>query len=786
MFHFKIILRNLRRGGIYSAINIGGLAIGMAAAILILAWIYHEWSYDRFHDKEKNLYVTYSRIPVDGSLQCFDSTPFPLGPTLKTDYPEMAGVARLVYSDLVYGNEDAKFRIRTGYIDTDFLTMFDFPLLYGNRETALNDPYSVILTEKATMRLFGKEDPMGKTVLVNNQYPKTVTGVMKDLPANTFFQFEALLSVPSRIIDGGTYNENWGSQSVRTFVELHPSARLDAVNESIRGLVHAHSNNTADIELFLHPLGKQHLFSTFVNGIPVGGGLVEQMRLFGLIAGLILLIACINFMNLSTARSQKRAKEVGVRKVMGGKRLSLIRLFLGESMMVSFIAGGVALVLALMVLPVFSALMGKQLSLNLVNGWFWVAGLGFVIFTGLLAGSYPAFYLSSFLPVKVLKGVFRTNRSSVSPRKVLVVVQFTVACALIVSTLVIHRQLKYAQNRATGYDKEQLVYVNLSGDAAKNYEIIKQELFNSGTALSVTKTSSPMSAGWTSTRSVDWQGKDLETSMSFDLYWTDADWAKTVGTTIIEGRDVDIYSYPTDSTAILLNETAVKIMNLEHPVGEIIRTLGIEWRVVGVVKDFILRSPYEPVWPTLIGGPAWGSLRMMHVKLNGHRNMADNLAFIAQLYKQYEPAFPFEYHFVDEEYARKFQSEQKMGSLLTWFAGLTIFISCMGLFALVAYMAETRRKEIGIRKVLGASVSDVVFLLSKEFLILVMISVSIASPVAWWAMSKWLSGYAYRTDIPWWLFIVVGIISLCIALLTVGFQAIRAAMANPVKAIKSE
>jgi ABC-type antimicrobial peptide transport system permease subunit len=471
---------------------------------------------------------------------------------------------------------------------------------------------------------------------------------------------------------------------------------------------------------------------------------------------------------------------------MGSKRLSLIRLFLGESMMVAFIAGIAALLLALLALPVFSTLMGQQVTLNLTAGWFWLAGLGFAVFTGLLAGSYPAFYLSSFLPIKVMKGVFKIRQRGLSPRKILVVLQFSIASALIVSTLVIHRQIKYAQNRESGYNKEQLIYTSIEGDITKNYEIIKQELLNSRTAISVTKTFAPMSQAWGNTWDVHWQGKDPDARYSFDVFFADAEWTKTVGTTIIEGRDIDIYTYSTDSTAMLLNESAVKIMNLEHPVGEIIRTQGRDWHVVGLVKDFILRSPYAPVAPMFIGGPAGWGFNTMHIKLNGNNRTTDNLAKVEQVFKQYNPSYPFEYRFVDEEYARKFQNEQKTGSLATWFAGLAIFISCLGLFALVAYMAETRKKEIGIRKVLGASVASIMYLLSKEFLILVLISILIASPIGWWAMNRWLTNFAYRTDIPWWLFATVGCLSILIALLTVGFQAIKAATANPVKAIKSE
>jgi len=428
--------------------------------------------------------------------------------------------------------------------------------------------------------------------------------------------------------------------------------------------------------------------------------------------------------------------------------------------------------------------MGQQLNFDLTDVRFWLAGLGFVVFTGLLAGSYPAFYLSSFLPIKVLKGLFNRKQGPVFSRKVLVVIQFTIACALIVSTLVVHRQIRYAQDRETGYNKDQLFYVLLEGEIVNNYELIKYNLLSSGTALSVTKTSAPMTRMQANTTGANWRGKDLDAEILLDLYFVDADWTKTTGTTIIEGRDIDVFTYPTDSTAMLLNETAVKMMNFKEPIGEIINWYGKEWHVIGVVEDFIIRTPYEPIVPMLVGGPA-GWFGSMHIKLNNANSMVDNLAKVKQIFKNFNPNYPFEYHFIDEEYARKFQDEQKMGMLATFFAGLTIFISCLGLFALVAYMAETRRKEIGIRKVLGASVTNVVSLLSKEFLILVLISIVIASPIAWWIMGKWLAGYAYRTNIPWWLFVVVGGLSLGIALLTVGFQALRSATENPVKAISN-
>ena len=710
-----------------------------------------------------------------------------MGPTLKEDYPQVAGMARVSNTAFVFANGDAKFKIIAGRIDPDFLTMFDFPLLYGNKEIALDDPYSVILTEKVATRIFGNEDPMGKTLLANNQLPVTVTGVMKNLPSNTEFDFEALVPVALAKALGRWHDEGWYSMSVQTYVELHPNAQLASVNESIRGIVQAHTDDQ-QAEVFLYPLNRQHIYSRFENGVPVGG-LVDMLRIAGIIAGLLLLIACINFINLSTARSQKRAKEVGVRKVMGGKRISLIFQFLGESTVVVFIAGAVALIFVLMILPRFIAfinpLMEKRLTFNFVDIRFWVVILGFILLTDLLAGSYPAFYLSSFKPVKVLKGIVRTKKRGISSRKILVVVQFTIACALIMSTLVIHRQIRYALNRSPGFNKDNLIYISLEGDINKNYELIKQDLLNTGTAISITKTLSPMDAE-NRTWGVNWQGKDPNTRLTFDVFGTDADLEKTIGVTIIEGRDIDVYTYPTDSTAMILNEAAVKIMNFENPMGEIVSFNGIDWHIAGVVKDFIFGSPNDLIHPMIILGPA-GWFTYMHVKLNSYNTMADNLAQVEKVFKQYNPDFPVEYGFVDEDYAiYKLMMEQQIGKLITWVAGFAIFITCLGLFALVAYMAETRKKEIGIRKVLGASVSSIVILLSKEFLILVIISFAIASPIAWLAMNQWLAGYAYRTNIPWWLFVVVGCMSLCITLLTVGFQALKAATTNPVDAIKSE
>ena len=782
-FHLKIILRNLRCGGIYSAINIGGLAIGMAVFILIMSWINHEWSYDRFHANEKQLYKVWNRANFDGSLRCWDWTPPVMGPTLKTDYPEIAAVSRMQKENILFSLEDKKFNVAVGLVDPDFLTMFSFPLLKGSQESALNDSYSAILTEKVAVRLFDNEDPVGKTVMVNSKNPVTITGVLKDLPDNTSFDFEILMPFEYVKVEGW-YQEYWGYNSIATYVELQPQATESNVNDIIVDIVKKHTNDVVLTDVFLHPISKWHLYSEFENGV-IAGGKIETLRLFGLIALLILIVACINFMNLSTARSEKRAKEVGVRKVMGAKRLSLIRHFFGESTIFAIIAGFLAFLLAVLALPAYNTFMGDTLSLDFDAPWFWIAFIGFILFTGLMAGSYPAFYLSSFLPIKVLKGKLTKVRTLVAPRKLLVITQFAVAVFLIFTTSVIHRQMHYAQERNNGYNKEQLIYCNITGDMEKNYELIKHDLLNSGTAISVTKTSAPITLETISnTTGYEWKGKNPDDNTLIDRFNVDADWVKTSGVTLIEGRDIDVRTYPTDSTAVLLNESSVKLMNLDHPVGEILRLYGTEWHVVGVVKDFIIHSPYEATKPIVISGSK-GALSTIHIKFNEINKMSDHLKKTEQIFSEYNPTYPFEYTFVDDEYARKFESEQRLGLIFTWLASLTVFISCMGMFGLVAYMAENRRKEIGVRKVLGASVTNIILLLSREFFVLVVIALFVALPTAWWALNKWLSGYAYRTEIPLWLFLAVAALTMGIALLTVSFQAIKAAMANPVNSIKN-
>jgi putative ABC transport system permease protein len=779
---FKVAFRNLFRNKAFSTINISGLAIGMTSAIVILLWMYNEINYDQFHVNKDYLYEAWNRGTFDGKLQCWDNTPKILGPTLKQEYPEVADMARQYSRWYVTKAGDKKVSTKALITDPSFLSMFSFPLVQGNVKTVLNNVYSIVITEEMAKKMFGTADAMNKVITIDKDN-FTVTGILKDLPTNSSFDFEYILPWPYLTKTGGDDNY-WGNNSVQTFVQLKPNTSKTLVDAKIKDVTKKHSKGQEQQEVFLHPISKWHLYSNFENG-KISGGRIETVRLFGIVAAFILLIACINFMNLSTARSEKRAKEVGIRKVAGANRSLLIGQFIGESVIISFIAGLLALVLLQLCLSSFDRLAGKELTIPYSSIYFWASAMLFVIVTGIIAGSYPAFFLSSFKPATVLKGTFKKVHAVVNPRKVLVVLQFSFAIILIICTLMVVQQIRYAQNRETGYNRDQVVYHWITGDLDKNYPLLKNELLASGIASSVTKTASPLSSGISDTWGITWQGKDPNDKTDFDRYSEDAGLVKTAGLKLIQGRDMDLINYPTDSTAMLLNESAAKAMGFKNPVGQVINDDGIVYHVVGVIKDFVLGSPYEPTKPMIIEGSKSG-FNVITIKLAAGNSTPQNLKAIERLFRKYNPDYPFEYHFVDEDYARKFDNTQRIATLTGLFAGLTIFISCLGLFGLAAYMAENRIKEIGVRKVLGASVLNITTLLSKEFLSLVIISILIASPIAWYAMHLWLQGYSYRINMQWWVFVMAGMLSVIVSLITVSFQAIKAAIANPVKSLRAE
>ena len=788
--YIRMAWRSLLRGKGFSLINISGLVVGMAGAGLILLWLVHEVSYDRWHEKGDRIAQIWVMTDIPGLKH--DQIPVttqPVGPALKAEFPDVEDAARLnhVTGFLLRAKDESFTNIRGGIVDPSFLRIFSFPLVQGNLTDQLNDAHSIVITEKLAQRLFGTRDAMGKTLLVDSADHFKVTGVLKDLPTNTDFHFEYLLSWRYLEKKGWATNDFFSSNYIYTYVLLKPGVDLTAFNAKIRNLTRVKTGKK-DIWLhFAYPISRWHLYGSFENGVPVGGR-IDTVRMFGLIAGFILLIACINFMNLSTARSEKRAKEVGIRKVVGAARALLIGQFIVEAFLIACLAGGLALLAVMLLLPAFNTLIGENLSMPWREWRFWMSAAGFILFTSLLAGSYPAFYLSSFKPVSIFRKQFRKAQAVFSPRRVLVVLQFCFAVVLIISTLIVRDQLRYLENRDLGYNNNNLIYVNMQGEIGKNYPLIRRELLESGAAVAVTKTWAPMTWGGGHSWSFRWAGMAPgDTNTTINVFSEDAGLVKTMGMHLVAGRDIDVYQYPTDSLAVVLNETAVKTMRFANPIGQVLREPynGTTWHVVGVVKNYIDATPWEETPPVVIKGAA-SDFRAVHVRFNPGITTKQGLAKAEHIFKKYNPTYPFVYTFVDKDYAVNFEDSQRTGEMVGLFAGLAIFISCLGLLGLSAYVAESRVKEIGVRKVLGASVAGIARLLSMEFVRLVLISLVIAVPVAWYAMSRWLGDYSYRIRIGWGVFALAGVLAVAIALVTVSWQAVRAARANPVRSLRSE
>jgi putative ABC transport system permease protein len=784
---FKVTFRNLWRNKGFSAINILGLSIGMAAALLIGLWVQNEYSYDGWYANANRTYELYTRSEYNGSIDAWPRVTSFMAPELKKNYAEVEDAVRWrrIYFLLTEGEK--RVNIEGCFVDSGFLNVFSFPLLHGDARTALTSPQGIVLTEHVAKNLFGDQDPMGKIVKVDSNDNFTVTGVLKDLPGNTEFAFNYLLPwayYSNRRMDA---DDLWSYTNVTTYVMLKPGASRTAFDAKVDHILKQHvSGDVANRETFTQSITRAHLYSRVENG-RLTGGLISMVRLFTIIGIFILLIACINFMNLSTARSERRAKEVGIRKVIGAVKSALIGQFIGESLFLATLSFFLALGIVRFTLDPFNYLIHAQLILHLDNPWFWLSALGFVLFTGLVAGSYPAFYLSSFRPVTVLKGSFKKVNALVAPRKVLVVFQFSFALILIICTIIVKKQIDYARHRESGYDQNKLVFTFSQGDVIKNYDLIKRDLVNSGAAIAVTRLYSPITTVWNETTHLSWPGSTPDDEKRyFNDYETDADFIKTTGAKLIAGRDIDLKTYSTDSTAMLLNEAAVKMMRLKNPIGATIKNEdGIDCHVVGVLKDFIIESPYDPIKPMIVQGLRT-TYPVVHFRLNPANTIAEDMAKAEKIFKQYNPAYPFDSYFVDDFYNHKFRAQQQQGTLGLLFAGLTVFISCLGLFGLASYMAESRTREIGIRKVLGASVAGIAGLMARDFIKLVLIAVLIASPIAWFMMHRWLEAFDYRTQIGAWIFLSAGALAVLIALATVSYQAIKAALTNPVKSLKAE
>lgn len=786
--YFKTAWRNIVRSKGYSALNIFGLAMGMAVALLIGLWVYHEYSYDTFLPGYQRACLVRRNYYGNGDTVNYNGTSLKLADALRSQIPELQYVAETDYMrphGLLVGN--TKLYLPGSHIAGDFLKIFPFPLLQGNAATVLQDPYSIVLTESTAKALFGTADPLNKLVRFDNKDNLKVTGVLKDLPANSSFTFHYL--VPFSYLeatDDFTHtarSRNFEWNGFQTYVQLKPGIAYEQVAAKIRDIEKVDKDNIMSVatNVVLQPMKNWHLYGKYENGKETGG-FVEYVRMFGIIGILVLLIACINFVNITTARSENRAREVGVRKAIGSQKKDLVYQFLVESLLLTVIAFLFSLVLVRLCLPALNRLTGTTIAIPFTSGAFWLLLLGAVLLTALAAGSRPAFYLSSFNPIHVLKGTLKTGRHSALPRKILVVLQFSCSVALIISTFIIYQQIQYARNRPAGFNLNRLVMTDLNSDLARNYTAVKNELLQQGIAESVTWASSPAtSSGWH--RDVDdWPGKRPGETVNMGRITIAEGYFATLGMKMKEGRD---FNGNADTLNVILNEAAVQLLRLKNPLHQVITNWQTKMQIVGIVKDALTVSPYMPADPTMFLYDPAPQGTMMY-RLSPHMPAHTAITRLNAIFSKYNPAFPYDYQFADASYAGKFDTEVLVGKLAALIAGLAIFISCLGLFGLAAYMAEQRTREIGIRKVLGASVSVLWFQLSKEFIVLVLISCVIASPVALYFLQGWLQKYPYRTDIGAGVFFAAAIIALFITMVTISYQSIRAALMNPVKSLRSE
>lgn len=785
--YLKIAWRNLWRNKFFSTINILGLALGMACSILIILWVQNELSVDSFHKNSDRLYAVIERQYYDHKIMGQYSVPGVLADEMKKTLPQVE------YAVQVAWNNQNTFQVGTKILklegtsaSADYFKIFSYPLIQGNAQTALNSPVSIAISRKMAVDFFGTpQGAIGKTIRYENKKDFKVTAVFEDLPHNVSSKFEFLINWDS-FLDENKWAKDWGNNGPLAYVMLRAGTDATLFDNRI-----AHFLDTYDKDqsaAFREQLGIQkfedvYLHNNFKNGKPEDGR-VEYVHLFSIIAIFILVIACINFMNLTTARSVKRAREIGVRKVVGAVRSVLIRQFVGEAILLTCLAAIIALVIVLLLLPVFNSVTQKQINFPFGQIKFWLGLIGLTTITGLLSGSYPALFLSSFNPVKVLKGAVKLSTGAAWFRKGLVVFQFMLSVVLIIGTIVISKQVNYVQTKNLGYDRENLIYIPLEGDLTAKYKTFKNEGLNMPGIQQITRISDAPTNFGSTTSGVKWDGKDPNVNVMFTQVSTGYDFVKTMKLKLVSGRDFS-RDFATDSAGYIINETSLKRIGYTNPIGKPFTMWGKKGTIVGVLKDFHFNSLHDPILPLIIHFGEETNYGMALIRTKpGQTKQA--LASAEKLCKELNPNFQFSYYFADAEYQKQYISEQIVGKLSNAFAFLAIFISCMGLLGLAMFTAEQRIKEIGIRKVLGASVGSLFTLLSKEFLILVIIALCIASPLAWLAMHKWLQGYSYRTTIDWWVFVLSGFIAILIALVTVSFQSVKAALMNPVKSLRSE
>ena len=775
--YFKTSLRALLKNKTYSFLNIFGLAIGIACAGLIFLWVEDELHFDQFNAKKDRLYFARVNSFLNSGVFTHGSTPGVMAPAIQAEIPGIANTCRTSENDtrLLFSIDNKPVFASGKYVESSLFSMFTLPFVQGNTKTAFTQLYSMVITEKIVKKFFGNEkDVIGKTVRVDNKQNYVITGVLKDIPENSSMRFEWV--APFQIwYQQSPWAYEWGNNCLSTYVELKPGASLDAINKQLYNFVQKRSPPSTG-HVFLFGMNNWHLYGDFENGKPTGSGQIVYVRLFSMIAWIILFIACINFMNLATARSEKRAREVGVRKVMGAGRRKLVAQFLGEALFMASLSAIVAVVIMAASLGAFNLLVQKNLSLELNNPVHWMALLMITCICGIVAGSYPSLYLSSFNPVFVLKGIKVKSGSAAWIRKGLVVTQFTVSIALIIATIIIFQQIQHIKDRNLGFDRNGLLELNMQGDMNKRYEGIKQDLLQTGLV------------------EYAWNGKAPGNKILISWRSVDPDFFSTMDLKIINGRNfyvTDTLNYDNRSihANAIITESLAKLIGKGSAIGKTIydeNDTMLHATVVGVVNDYVYGDMYGKPDPVIFFCTAPRFENTIYLRAKPGTNAEHLLSSIGAVIKKDNPAYPFEYRFVDDQFNDMFQTEMLMSKLSRVFAALAILISCLGLFGLAAYTAERRIKEIGIRKVLGATVTSLAGLLSVEFLKLILLSLLLAFPLAWLAMHKWLQNYAYRVDIHWWVFILAGVAAILIAIITVSFQAIRAAIANPVKNLRTE
>lgn len=783
--YFKITWRNLWANKTYSFLNIFGLAIGIACAGLIFLWVEDEVSFDSVYPNKDHIYYIPTNQKYDGAWRTFNSTPGLLAPAFKEEVPGVKHISRVVRREKLFSLGDKAIYEKGLYIDPDFISIFSLHFLQGNAISPLKDVNSIVITHKMAKQFFGdNSNVVGKTLKLDDTQEFVVTGVVKDLPPNVTLSFEWLAAYEP-FAKHKEWMHHWGSNSMDTYIELAEGADVTAINKKLESFIQEKTSDDNNTKAFLFAMKDWRLRGHFENGKQTGGRII-YVRLFTVIACIILLIACINFMNLATAQSEKRANEVGVRKTLGAGKKKLIVQFIVEALVMAGFAVTISVVLMLIILPQFNLMVEKQLTLGLDKSLHLIALIIITLFCGLFSGCYPALYLSSFKPVAVLKGIRSKQGSAAFIRKGLVVTQFTISIVLIISTIIVYQQVQHVKKRELGYNKDHLITMNVRGNMEKNFKSIKQDMLNTGMIENVALNSYETLSIGNNGSGATWKGMDENSSNILISYrYISPEFISTAGMEIVDGQDFHPDS-PADSTRILITQSLAKLMGPETAVGKNIRLFGKDFEVLGVVKDFIYGDMYGSSDPVIFFLGEQGDATYMYVRPIADIPTQDVLSGLKSVMKNNNPGYPFEFSFVDDNFNAKFKSEMLIGKLSRVFAVLAIVISCLGLFGLAAYTAEQRQKEISIRKVLGSSVKRIVQLLSIDFLKLVFIAIGIAIPIAWWITQHWLTGYAYRIEISWWVFAIAGLTAIGIALCTVSFQAVKAAMANPVKSLKTE